>query len=112
MIQTLDVKRVVCFTQSGYTATAIARYRPHTPITAITLSEETRRRCALFWGVDAIQALEEVDSTDAMVQSVDAILLERSLAAEGETIIVVAGTPLAVGGRTNLLKLHTVGDPA
>ena len=109
MAETLDVKRIVCFTMSGYTAAAIARYRPSTPITAITLSEETLRRCALFWGVDAVQAVEVVN-TDEMVRTVDEILLGRGLAKTGDTVIIVAGTPLAVGGRTNLLKLHTVGE--
>ncbi len=109
MIQTLDVTRIVCFTMSGYTAAAISRYRPPRPITAITLDKETLRRCALLWGVEAIQAVE-IEDTDQMVQTVDDILLSRGLARVGEIVIIVAGTPLAVGGRTNLLKLHTIGQ--
>ena len=35
---------------------------------------------------------------------------ERHLAEPGDTLIIVAGTPLAIGGRTNVLRLHTVGD--
>ena len=96
----------MCFTQSGYTARAIARCRPRTPITAVTLSEEARRRCALFWGVDAVCAVE-VHTTDEMVQAVDDILLKANLADPGDTVIITAGAPLAVGGRTNILKLHT-----
>jgi len=109
MVDALDVRRIVCFTMSGYTAAAIARYRPPIPITAITLSEATRRRCALFWGVEAVQAVE-VNNTDEMVRTVDDILLSQGLAKMGDTVVIVAGTPLAVGGRTNLLKLHTVGE--
>ena len=109
MVCTLNVTQIVCFTMSGFTAAAIARYRPQTPITAITLSEETRRRCALYWGVDAVQSVE-VEDIDTMIRVVDEVLLRRGLAAAGDVIIVVAGTPLAVGGRTNLLHLHTVGD--
>ena len=109
MTQILDVKRIVCFTMSGYTAKAIAKYRPHTPITAITLSEATLRRCALIWGVDALIAVE-VTHLDEMVRVVDKLMFEHGQAKEGDTIFIVAGTPLAVGGRTNLLKLHTVGQ--
>ncbi|HEO72240.1 MAG TPA: pyruvate kinase [Candidatus Hydrogenedentes bacterium] len=109
MIGPLDVKRIVCFTMSGFTAAAIARYRPTVPITAITLSEATQRRCALFWGVEAIRAAE-VTNTDDMVAMVDDILLRNHFAKIGDTIVIVAGTPLAVGGRTNLLKLHTLGE--
>jgi pyruvate kinase len=106
---TLNAKRIVCFTMSGYTAMMIARFRPRTPITAITLSEEARRRCALVWGVDAVTSAE-VTSTDQMVPLIDTTLTERGLASAGDCIIAVAGTPLAVGGRTNILKLHRIGD--
>lgn len=109
--ESVRVKRIVCFTMSGYTAAMIARYRPRIPITAFTLKEEARRRCALFWGVDAVKSVE-VTRVDDMVQTVDRLLSEHGLAAPGDTVIIVAGTPLAVGGRTNLLKLHVVGDQA
>ncbi|MBN2308567.1 MAG: pyruvate kinase [Candidatus Hydrogenedentes bacterium] len=105
----LDVTRIVCFTMSGYTAAMIARYRPRTPITAVTLDPEAGRRCALFWGVDALVS-KEVTNTDEMLLTVDAIVQERHLARAGDTIVIVAGMPLAVGGRTNLLKVHTVGE--
>ena len=45
-----------------------------------------------------------------MFAEVDAILRDRHLAEPGDTIVIVAGTPLAVAGRTNFLKLHTVGE--
>ncbi len=106
---TARAKRIVCFTMSGYTAMMIARFRPRTPITAITLSEQARRRCALMWGVDAVTSVE-VTSTDQMAPMIDTILTERGLACEGDCVIAVAGTPLAVGGRTNILKLHRIGD--
>ena len=105
----LDVARIVCFTMSGYTARAIARHRPAIPITAVTLSEETQRRCALVWGVEALRTVE-VNRVGEMAPAVERLLLARGLAKSGETVIIVAGTPLAVGGRTNLLKLHTLGE--
>jgi len=111
MTRKLDVARIVCFTLSGFTARAIARCRPRTPTTAITLSQETLRRCALVWGVDALLSVE-VRSIDEMVHAVDGLVLEHGLAKPGDTIIIVGGVPLAVGGVTNYLKLHTVGQPA
>ena len=109
MSAALNVSQIVCFTQSGYTAQAMARYRPRAPISAITLSEETLRRCALIWGVHALHT-DEVIGIDEMVQTVDGLLLQHQVARPGDTILIVAGTPLAVGGVTNLLNLHTVGE--
>jgi pyruvate kinase len=105
----LAVKRIVCFTMSGYTAAMIARYRPRTSIIALTLREEARRRCALYWGVEAARSVEVADM-DSMVRMADDLLVAHGLAEPGDVVIFVAGTPLAVAGRTNLLKLHTVGD--
>lgn len=107
--ETLKTAHIVCFTMSGYTAAVIASFRPRIPITAITLSEEARRRCAMFWGVNAVQSVEVAD-TDAMVEEVENVLLEHRLARIGDPIVIVAGTPLAVAGRTNLMKLHTLGE--
>lgn len=109
MTQVTDLRHIVVLTQSGYSAEAIARHRPHIPITAITLSEETRRLCALIWGVDAVQSTV-VESIDDMILAIDKIVLKKKLADPGDPIVTVAGTPLGVGGRTNLLHLHRVGE--
>ena len=106
---TLDVKRIVCFTTSGYTASTIARFRPQVRITAITNTVATQRRLALMWGVNAF-VVEDFDLIDHMVRRVDRLLVENNLAKQGDTVLIVAGTPLVVGGRTNLLKLHSVGE--
>ncbi len=107
--EALRPRRIVCFTSSGYTAARIARYRPRAPISAFTLTEEAQRRCALYWGVDAVLCQEE-RTIDEMMATMDQMLLAHGLAQMGDTIIVAAGTPLAVAGRTNLMKLHVVGD--
>ncbi|MCC6696494.1 MAG: pyruvate kinase [Candidatus Hydrogenedentes bacterium] len=109
MAQVTRLHRIVVLTQSGYSAEAIARYRPQIPITAITLCEETRRLCALIWGVDAVASVE-VQSIDDMVRVVDEILLGHKLAQPGDPIVIAAGTPLGIGGRTNLLHLHQTGE--
>lgn len=109
MCESLDITRIVCFTKTGYTAGAIARYRPRVRITAITNRESTCRKCAIMWGVSAVLT-RDFDLIEVMVHEVEEQLLRHKAAAEGDTIIIVAGTPLAEGGRTNMLKLHTVGD--
>lgn len=103
--------RIVCFTKMGYTAGLIARYRPSVPITAITLSEEARRRCSLIWGVDALRSIEPCD-TDELDRIIDDLLLSHNLAKPGDTVVVAGGMPLAMRTRTNMLKLHSVGDPS
>ncbi len=101
--------RIVSFTKMGYTSGLIARYRPHVPITGITLSERARRRCSLIWGVDTILSIEPVD-TDELGEIVDDALLSHGLAEPGDIVIIAGGTPLAIRTRTNMLKIHTVRE--
>lgn len=107
--QVIHVKRIVVLTKSGFSAIAISRYRPRTPITAITLREETQRRCALFWGVDAVACVSHDDFAH-LVKAIDEIVVSKSLASAGDALLIVAGVPLGAGGRTNLVHLHRVGE--
>ena len=107
--QVIHIKRIVVLTKSGFSAIAVSRYRPRTPITAITLSEETQRRCALYWGVDAVAAIPH-DDFSRLVTAIDDIVLNKSLAAKDDAILIVAGMPLGAGGRTNLVHVRRVGE--
>lgn len=109
LAEMLEIKRIVCFTKTGYSALALARQRPASRITAITNSENTMRRCALVWGLSLLKT-QDFDRVDELAMRVEELLLEQKLVSQGETIIIVAGSPMTVGGRTNLMELHTIGE--
>ncbi len=106
----LRARAIVAFTSSGYTARAVAKHRPPCRIIAVTPSEPTLRRLALIWGVDPHLA-PEPRSTDEMLRRVVDVAKQAAQASEDDLLIVTAGLPLPSSGRTNLLKLHVVGDP-
>jgi len=107
----VGARRVVVFTESGFTAREVARFRPRVPIVAFTPYEEVRRRLAPVWGVHA-RHLAPVRSTDALVRALEQALVEGGLAKRGETVVVLMGLPLGVTGTTNLIKIHQVGSSA
>jgi pyruvate kinase len=109
--QVLNASRIVCLTRSGSTAVAISRFRPPLPIDAVSSSESTVRRCALYWGVHGVHI--PLDSaSEEMVRRAEAALLEQKIVRRGETVIIVAGLPYGhTTGRTNMMKLHAIGDP-
>ena len=109
MVQLLGVKRIVCFTRSGYTVRSMARYRPSAGIFAIAPSPVVARQCGLVWGVEAVHG-RQVDDTDSMLALVEELMRERGYANPKETIVVVAGIPVGEDGRTNMLKLHRIKD--
>jgi pyruvate kinase len=104
-----DARLIACFTQSGRTAAVLSKYRP--PITIVTFSpfESARNAMAALWGVEP-HVMEIPDNIDRLIERLERRLLEEGLARDGDTVVIVCGAPLDVPGRTNLLKLHTVGD--
>jgi len=109
--QMLNASRIICLTRSGSTALAIARYRPPLPIEAVSSSVDTVRLCSLYWGVHGVH-ITEAESTEAMLRTMEQALLDQGLVRRGETVIIVAGLPYGHStGRTNMMKLHAIGDP-
>jgi pyruvate kinase len=51
-----------------------------------------------------------VKHTDEMVKQTDTLLIESGRAKQGETVIIVAGSPPGIPGSTNAMRVHRVGD--
>ncbi|MGH7564875.1 MAG: pyruvate kinase, partial [Gemmatimonadota bacterium] len=100
---------IVAFTQSGSTAGLLAKYRPHVSLLAFTPRPNVRSRLALHWGVTPL-VMEIAHSIDRLIANLEQRLMEEGLAHKGEIIVIICGAPLDVGGRTNLMKIHRLGD--
>jgi pyruvate kinase len=103
-----NAKLIACFTESGRTATLVAKYRPPVPIIAFSARQATRQRLAIHWGVrsDEMAALEDVET---MVKVVEERLMSRRLAAKGDRVVIVFGAPVGEMGHTNSVRLHQFG---
>lgn len=102
-----NVEAIVVFTDTGYSARLISRYRPPVKIVAMTSSPGVVRRLLIHYGVVPVLA-PAVTSTDEMLQQIDTLLVDRGLLHAGEKVVFVAGTPIGRAGSTNLMKLHRV----
>jgi pyruvate kinase len=103
-----NMRAIVCFTKSGYSAFLMSKVHPRAPIYAISPNETVVRRLALARGVQPILG-SLVGSADEMFEAVDRTLVERGLVAAGEEVVIVASMPIHASGTTNFLKLHHVG---
>lgn len=109
MTEALSLKAMAVFTQSGSSARLISKYRPRVPVYAFSPLPDIIRRTALYWGVVPV-LMERVQSTDRMVEGAAAWLRRAGVVKRDDVIAVIAGTPIAHRGTTNLLKLHRVED--
>jgi pyruvate kinase len=102
-----DVRAIVVFTESGYSARLISRYRPPVEIIAMTASMDTVRRLLVNYAVTPVLAPIAM-STDEMLSQMDTLLVDRGFLRPGDKAIFVAGQPVGQAGSTNLMKLHRV----
>ncbi|MFF5404913.1 pyruvate kinase [Streptomyces misionensis] len=105
----LGAKFLVAFTQSGDTARRLSRYRPPIPLLAFTPEPATRSQLSLTWGAETFLG-PHVDSTDAMVDQVDELLLKYGRCAKGDVVVITAGSPPGVSGSTNMVRVHHIGE--
>lgn len=106
-----NMRAVVCFTKSGYTALLLSKVHPNAPIFAISPHETVTRRLALARGVLPLLG-DLVHSSEKLLQMVDETLVSGRYIGEGEEVVVVASMPISAQGTTNFLKLHRVGESA
>ncbi|MEV7126305.1 pyruvate kinase [Streptomyces sp. NPDC093260] len=105
----LGAKYLVAFTQSGDTARRLSRYRSPIPLLAFTPEPATRSQLSMTWGVETFLG-PQVDSTDAMVDQVDELLLRHGRCEKGDAVVITAGSPPGVPGSTNLVRVHHIGE--
>ncbi|MGI8916399.1 MAG: pyruvate kinase [Chloroflexota bacterium] len=107
LAEEVRAQAIVVFTRSGFSAHLVSQWRPSVPVFAYTCEATTVRRLSLWWGIMPV-LIPFAGSTDAMLATVSADLLQRSALAEGSNVIFVSSTPLLVRGRTNFVKLQTI----
>ncbi|MDW8808233.1 pyruvate kinase [Streptomyces scabiei] len=105
----LNARFLVAFSQSGDTARRLSRYRSPIPVLAFTPAPATRSQLSLTWGVETFLG-PRVDSTDAMVDQVDELLLKYGRCEKGDVVIITAGSPPGVAGTTNMVRVHHIGE--
>ncbi len=101
----LGAAGIVAFTQSGSTAGRVSKYRPRTPILAMTPDPMVVGRLVLRWGVYPFQ-IRGVSSVDELFSTAARLCRELGLARKGDLIVITGGIPVGVAGSTNLLKVE------
>jgi len=107
----LQVNAILTPTESGQTARFVSKYRPKSPIIAITPHKKVMRKLSINWGVYPILG-KEVTTTDEMLTSAVDGALQAGYIKHGDLVVITAGVPVGKKGTTNLMKVHLVGDLA
>ncbi|QHN04627.1 pyruvate kinase [Granulicella sp. WH15] len=104
----IDVTAIALFTETGSTARLLSKYKPDTPIFALSPFPAVVNRAMLLWGTYPILC-DRFKDTDRLVYMADEILRTAGHVRVKQVLGIVAGTQINSGG-TNFMRLHTVGE--
>ncbi|MEO8240805.1 MAG: pyruvate kinase [bacterium] len=99
-----NIKAITCFSQSGNTASLVARERPRVPIIALTPLMSTARRMALTWGLHNAICEPQERFKGAVLAAVH-VARRDGFAQVEDMIVLTAGVPFNVKGTTNILRV-------
>ncbi|MDA8078087.1 MAG: pyruvate kinase [Nitrospiraceae bacterium] len=103
----IGAKVVACFTRTGFTARILSKLRPAVPIVAFTPDKATLSCLPLYWGVTP-KYMRPADTIDRLTAAIERDLLRSKIAGKGDRVVIIAGSPLPAGAKTNFMKLHTI----
>jgi pyruvate kinase len=104
----LKAKYIVVFTQTGFAARLMSKFRPDMPIIALTPSSWVARRMNLLWGVQPFVLKDTGDFHEQIVDRVDDYLLAKDIVRPGDRLVILMGSPIYQRAKTNLLRVHRV----
>ncbi|HEY3054250.1 MAG TPA: pyruvate kinase [Thermoanaerobaculia bacterium] len=104
----LEAKFIVVFTQTGFAARLMSKFRPNAPIIALSPSSWVARRMNILWGVQPLVLKDAGEYHEQIVERVDDYLLSRDVVSPGDRLVILMGSPLYQRAKTNLLRVHRV----
>jgi pyruvate kinase len=105
--RTINVQKILVFTETGYTANVLSSYRIDVPVIAICGNADTAGSLTLSYGIfPEFIKLPEGDFT--YTKEIDSLLKKQGLLNDGETVLIVHGKIWHDPGKTNALLVQTV----
>jgi pyruvate kinase len=103
----LEASAIMTLTKTGSTARNVSKFRPQTPILAVTPHVNVARQLQLVWGVKPLLVLD-LPSTGQTFQAAMNVAQENQFLSEGDLVVMTAGTLQGIAGSTDLIKVEVV----
>ena len=103
----LNAAAILPLTKSGSTARNVSKFRPSTPILAITHDVQVARQLQLVWGVNPLLVAAQVN-TGSTFNVAMGVAQGMGLLREGDLVVQTQGTLEGVSGSTDLVRVGMV----
>jgi pyruvate kinase len=99
---------IVCLTQSGASARALARWRPRQPLVAVTIDRLVQRRLSLTWAVQPLYIDDFGEDFDEAATRIKTLLRDELGLAAGSCVVLTAGLPFPARAKTNTVRVEVL----
>ena len=103
----LNASAIMTLTKTGSTARNVSKFRPQTPILAITPHVNVSRQLQLVWGIRTLLVLDSPGVRQVFKAAIN-LAQEKKLLKDGNLVVMTAGTRQGVSGATDLIKVEIV----
>jgi pyruvate kinase len=103
----LNAAAILPLTKSGATARNVSKFRPSTPILAVTSEPQVARQLQLIWGVNPLLVPEQTSTTSTFSLAMG-LARDGGFLQDGDLVVQTAGTLAGVSGSTDFIKVGIV----
>lgn len=103
----LHAAAIITVTMSGFTAEAISRFKPKCPVIGCTVNDRVCKQLNLLWGVSPL-LIGRKESSDELFAAAVEEAKHAGYVKKGDTVVITAGVPLGVAGKTNMIHVVEV----
>jgi len=103
----LKAAAIITVTMSGFTAEMIARYKPNCPIIACSVDESVCRQVNMLWGVRPL-LIDKKETAEELFKEGVRKAEEAGYVKKGDIVVITAGVPLGISGKTNMIRVVEV----
>lgn len=103
----INAAAIITVTLSGFTAEMVARYKPACQIIACSTEPQICRQMNLLFGVRTI-SIDKEYSADVLFVHAAEEAKRAGLVKSGDKVVITAGMPLGVTGKTNMIRILEV----
>jgi pyruvate kinase len=108
MTKILPISKIITFTNSGYTARIISRFRLNKDIIAITKDNPVRKELELYYGIRPF-VFPEMPTRERILK-VAKFLFRKKLINKEDMVLFTASVMSLTPKSTNLIEIHKVKD--
>lgn len=102
----VGAKAIIVGSESGTTATQVAKFRPGRPICVVTNNEQVAKQCCGVLRAVTARLISDFSLMDSAVEGIISEMKAAGQAQAGDAVVVVTGTIVNQRGGTNLMRVH------